>query len=242
MGRPGKLSIAAALVSSVIAMPAATLAATGGASVPGSATPVGSSSQLSGSLQTVSAAGIKLSARTAALEYGGLWVTGTVSVSQTGRTVVLERMAPNGASPWTPATQATVAAGGSFTALWHPGQLGQTELRATVLGSGETSPPITVTVYRPSTATLYGPGLYGRHTACGRVLRPGTVGVANRTLPCGTSVSIYYRGRIAVVPVIDRGPYANHASWDLTKATAQALGMSGTATIGTIPVASSQQQ
>ncbi len=96
-------------------------------------------------------------------------------------------------------------------------------------------------MYRPSTATLYGPGLYGHHTACGRVLRRTTVGVANRTLPCGTSVSVYYRGRIAVVPVIDRGPYSNHANWDLTEATAQSLGMSGTSTIGTIPLSSSQQ-
>ena len=26
------------------------------------------------------------------------------------------------------------------------------------------------------------------------------------------------------MPVIDRGPYANHASWDLTLATSDALG------------------
>jgi rare lipoprotein A (peptidoglycan hydrolase) len=34
--------------------------------------------------------------------------------------------------------------------------------------------------------------------------------------------------------VIDRGPYANNASWDLTQATAEALGITGTETIGAI--------
>jgi rare lipoprotein A (peptidoglycan hydrolase) len=34
--------------------------------------------------------------------------------------------------------------------------------------------------------------------------------------------------------VIDRGPYANSADWDLTAATARALGITGTATIGAV--------
>ena len=48
------------------------------------------------------------------------------------------------------------------------------------------------------------------------------------------SVYLYYRGRTMVVPVIDRGPYANHADWDLTEATDKALGIPGTATIGAV--------
>jgi hypothetical protein len=36
------------------------------------------------------------------------------------------------------------------------------------------------------------------------------------------------------VPVIDRGPYANGADWDLTEATDKALGIPGTATIGAV--------
>jgi rare lipoprotein A (peptidoglycan hydrolase) len=36
------------------------------------------------------------------------------------------------------------------------------------------------------------------------------------------------------VPVIDRGPYANGADWDLTEATGRALGISGTAEIGAV--------
>ena len=49
------------------------------------------------------------------------------------------------------------------------------------------------------------------------------MGVAHRTLPCGTRVELFYAGRIVRVPVIDRGPYANNATWDLTVATAGAL-------------------
>jgi rare lipoprotein A (peptidoglycan hydrolase) len=40
--------------------------------------------------------------------------------------------------------------------------------------------------------------------------------------------------------VIDRGPYAHNANWDLTMATGRALGMLGTAKVGaaSIPSAS----
>jgi rare lipoprotein A (peptidoglycan hydrolase) len=47
-------------------------------------------------------------------------------------------------------------------------------------------------------------------------------------------VALYYQGRTMVVPVIDRGPYANNADWDLTDATARALGIDGTATVGAV--------
>jgi rare lipoprotein A len=100
--------------------------------------------------------------------------------------------------------------------------------------STASSPSLMITVYRPSIATIYGPGLWGNHTACGQTLRRGTLGVASRTLKCGTPVSIYYRGRTLVVPVIDRGPFANHANWDLTDATAKALGISTTVTLGAV--------
>ena len=62
------------------------------------------------------------------------------------------------------------------------------------------------------------------------------LGTANRTLKCGTRVALFYRGRSLVVPVIDRGPYANHADWDLTAATGRKLGMDGTGRVGAVPV------
>jgi rare lipoprotein A len=72
-------------------------------------------------------------------------------------------------------------------------------------------------------ATWYGPGLYGRHTACGQLLGPETIGVAHRSLPCGTTVKFVYHGHSIVTQVIDRGPYSRGNSWDLTQAAARAL-------------------
>ena len=73
-------------------------------------------------------------------------------------------------------------------------------------------------------ATWYGPGFYRNQTACGRVLRRSTIGVASRTLPCGTKVTFAYHGHYVVAPVIDRGPYARGYKFDLTGAAAEALG------------------
>jgi rare lipoprotein A len=87
---------------------------------------------------------------------------------------------------------------------------------------------IVFSAWRSAGATWYGPGLYGRHTACGQTLRPGTIGVAHRNLPCGTAVKFVFHGRQIVTRVIDRGPYSKGNSWDLTSRAAEALGFSST--------------
>src|SRR4029079_5260761 len=79
---------------------------------------------------------------------------------------------------------------------------------------------IDITVLRRVRASWYGPGSYGARTACGQRLTPSPLRVAHKTLPCGTEIQLVYGGRSITVPVIDRGPYANGASFDLTKATA----------------------
>lgn len=76
-------------------------------------------------------------------------------------------------------------------------------------------------------ATWYGPGLYGNRTACGQILRPRTMGVAHRTLPCGTVVKFAHRGRRVVTRVIDRGPFARGFTWDLTNGVRRALRFGG---------------
>jgi rare lipoprotein A (peptidoglycan hydrolase) len=81
--------------------------------------------------------------------------------------------------------------------------------------------------YRSAGASWYGPGLWGNQTACGQTLRPRTLGVAHRNLPCGTAVKFVYRGRALVTQVIDRGPYAKGRAWDLTAAASEALGFEG---------------
>jgi rare lipoprotein A (peptidoglycan hydrolase) len=98
---------------------------------------------------------------------------------------------------------------------------------------GVSSAPVAA-IKKVALATWFGPGFYGQTTACGQTLTPAVVGVANRTLPCGTLVKFGYKGRAATLPVIDRGPYArNGAQWDLTTEAAHALGMTDTARLHT---------
>lgn len=73
-------------------------------------------------------------------------------------------------------------------------------------------------------ASWYGPGFYGNRTACGQVYTPEIVGVAHRTLRCGTMLVLEYRGRTMTVPVIDRGPYIAGRTLDLSHATHLAMG------------------
>jgi rare lipoprotein A len=68
---------------------------------------------------------------------------------------------------------------------------------------------------RRAVASWYGPGLYGNKLACGGVLTPGTVGVAHKTLPCGTRLRLCSR-RCATVRVVDRGPFVAGRDFDLT--------------------------
>lgn len=80
---------------------------------------------------------------------------------------------------------------------------------------------------RSAGATWYGPGLYGNHTACGQTLRPRTIGVAHRTLPCGTAVKFAYHGHTLVARVIDRGPYTEGNAFDLTNGARRSLDFEG---------------
>jgi hypothetical protein len=86
-------------------------------------------------------------------------------------------------------------------------------------------------IYKRGPATWYGPGFYGNTTACGRTLRKKTLGVAHRTLPCGTRVNFLHKGRTITVRVIDRGPYGK-ADWDLTERTARRLRFEGRDVVG----------
>jgi rare lipoprotein A (peptidoglycan hydrolase) len=79
--------------------------------------------------------------------------------------------------------------------------------------------------YYTSIASVYTD--YGGPLACGGVLQVPQLGVANKTLPCGTEVIFVYNGRAVRVPVIDRGPYVAGREWDLTGATAEALHFPG---------------
>ena len=74
-----------------------------------------------------------------------------------------------------------------------------------------TTSPLVVPIFKSAVASMYGPGFWGRHTACGQRLSRSMLGVASRTLKCGTKVEIDYRGGEITVPVIDRGPFGSRA-------------------------------
>jgi rare lipoprotein A len=82
-------------------------------------------------------------------------------------------------------------------------------------------------VYRYANASWYGPGLYGNRLGCGGRLAPGRLGVAHKSLPCGSRVTLRHRGRSVRVRVIDRGPYVGGREYDLTQATARKLRFRG---------------
>lgn len=151
------------------------------------------------------------------------------------RQVILQRL--DRRRGWRNVARTRVRTSGRFAVRWRADRSGRTSLRAVLARYRRTAaaapPPIaSITVYRPALATYYGPGFFGNRTACGQTLTPDLHGVAHKRLPCGTQIAIMYAGREIVVPVIDRGPFNGRFSWDLTQATADALGFTGSGEIG----------
>ena len=91
--------------------------------------------------------------------------------------------------------------------------------RSAPVGAGSTSG-----WHHDSDISWFGPGLYGNGTACGKTLTKTLVGVAHRTLPCGTLVTFRYKGVTLTVPVVDRGPFVAGRTWDLTHGACAMLG------------------
>jgi rare lipoprotein A (peptidoglycan hydrolase) len=133
---------------------------------------------------------------------------------------------PNGA-----VARTSSGRGGAFTLRWTAPRSGNYRARAYTIHdrrvTASVSPARRLTAYHRAEASYYGPGLYGSGVACGGTLEPGTLGVAHKTLPCGTRVRLRYHGRSITVPVIDRGPYVAGRDLDLTEATRERLGFPG---------------
>ena len=171
----------------------------------------------------------------AVLQHQVAVISGSVPVADAGRPVWLQ--VRQGRHSWVPVLSAAAAADGSFAISWRADRTGQLTLRVVASGLASTSsvtatPQVTLSVYAQVLASWYGPGLYGNHTACGEKLTRYIVGIADRTLPCGTAVTLRYNGLTLTLPVIDRGPYANSATLDLTDAAAQELGITETVDVG----------
>lgn len=77
-----------------------------------------------------------------------------------------------------------------------------------------------------SNVSWYGPTFYGHRTACGYAMTTSLLGVAHRSLSCGTLITFRNpaNGRSLTLPVVDRGPYVYGRLWDLTGGACLALG------------------
>lgn len=221
--------------SVALAVPAAAASASDGGAEPSSGG--GATYQREADL---AAGGIELAVRR------GAYVNRTVSVrgdapQLAGRRIAIEQRGSRRGG-WIPVATLEVARDGRFATAWRPARTGRHQLRAVALGAASAgsggaraaSAVREVTVYKPVVATWYGPGFYGNRTACGQRLTTATIGVAHKTLPCGTRVAVTFRGRSAIVPVIDRGPYARGISYDLTGGLAKLLGVTVTSRIGAV--------
>jgi rare lipoprotein A len=129
---------------------------------------------------------------------------------------------------WRTIAEARTRAGGRFRLSFTPHRVGSEAIRVRFAGDSAALParhPLgRLNVYRLAEASWYGGG---GSMACGGWLSSSTLGVANKTLPCGTLVTLRYGGRTVRVPVVDRGPYVAGREFDLTEATKQALGFGG---------------
>lgn len=154
-----------------------------------------------------------------------------------GSSVLVEARGADGL--WVNVATVVSDGAGSIKLRWTPPTAGRYDFRFSPAGAARTSgdqPDGSLSVYRLQKATWYGPGFYGRRTACGGKLTRRTQGVAHRTLPCGSRVEIFYGGRKRTVPVIDRGPFVRGVTWDLTYATARSLGALSTVRLGALPL------
>ena len=152
-------------------------------------------------------------------------VSGRVGGAPAGRAVALQRRAGGGWRTIDRDRPGRVAGSPSF----RPRDAGSAMVR---VRSGAAREHVgRLNVFRRAQASWYGPGLYGGRLGCGGTLTPGTLGVANRTLPCGAKVTLRHGGRTVRVPVVDRGPFSGAREFDLTAATKDRIGFSGAGSV-----------
>jgi len=156
-------------------------------------------------------------------------IAGALRPGLTGRVVTLQAL---GAHGWSTLASTHTKGDGRFRLRYLPRRTGSERVRlrfagdATDLGARRVLGRLNV--YRLAQASWYGGG---GELACGGELTSTTMGVANKTLPCGSQVTLRYGGRTVSVRVIDRGPYVPGREFDLTEATKRALGFGDTGAV-----------
>ena len=173
------------------------------------------------------------------LSGGRVPVSGKLLTSQGGRRILLQVNKGHG---WHTVSRTRTGPRGGFHTSFRPHGLGRYRMRVRLVGQVTASATAAVrssaihtrgkvTVYRQSVASWYGPGFIGGRTACGGRLSSSTLGVANKTLPCGSRVIFHYHGHTVTARVVDRGPYVGGREWDLTPAVKARLHFPSTGTV-----------
>lgn len=138
------------------------------------------------------------------------------------------RLQARGRHGWQTLARTRTGPHGRYLLRYRTRRVGSKRLRVSFAGvdgeRGAHRPVGRLNVYRLAEVSWYGGG---GSLACGGWLTSATMGVANKSLPCGTPVTLRYGGRTVRVRVIDRGPYVAGREYDLTEATARALGFEG---------------
>jgi hypothetical protein len=90
------------------------------------------------------------------------------------------------------------------------------------------------------TVSWYGPGFFENRLPCWPWLvaqglpiqfLPDTWGVAHKSLPCGTMVTLTHGANTVTVPVVDRGPYIAGREFDLSPRVKAELGCTDLCTV-----------
>lgn len=139
------------------------------------------------------------------------------------------RLTGHAGGRWTMLARARTHRTGRFALRYAVARTGTTALRVTYAGGrgarASAAGAGTVVGLEPAVASWY---YDAGNTACGF---HAYYGVANKTLPCGTHVTLAYGGRSVVATVDDRGPYVYGRSYDFNENVSARLGMYGVATV-----------
>jgi hypothetical protein len=153
-------------------------------------------------------------------------IAGVLRPHLAGRVVALQAL---GAHGWSTLASTHTGRGGRFRVRYVPHRAGSKRVRLRFAGDAS-DPAVRRTLGRLNVYRLAGASWYGGGggLACGGELTSTTMGVANKTLPCGSLLTLHYGDRTVRVRVIDRGPYVAGREFDLTEATKRALGFGDT--------------
>jgi rare lipoprotein A len=153
-------------------------------------------------------------------------IRGRVVPAQARRWVRLQVQFADG---WQTLARSRTGSQGGFRLRFDAISGQQRRLRVSLIGPGNSARSTVsaglLTAFQESVASWY---YDAGDTACG--FHAG-LGVANRSLPCGTQVSFHYGDHTVTATVDDRGPYVGGRDWDLNQSTAAALGFGGVGTV-----------